>query len=173
MITIWESLLFFLPAFVANQCPGFLAGFLRLTGRSEWNLPISERWLGGHKTLPAYPAAIAGAIGTLYLERWMSGGVFYNYPDKELWLIGFVFGVGVVVGDQVKSFIKRLRKIPPGAKWRPWDQIDFVVGGLLAISLVFGWEVILTALILIPVTIALNPTVNRLGFLFHIKEVPH
>jgi hypothetical protein len=35
------------------------------------------------------------------------------------------------VADAVESFFKRQRGIPPGQRWFPCDQIDYIIGGCL------------------------------------------
>jgi CDP-2,3-bis-(O-geranylgeranyl)-sn-glycerol synthase len=55
-----------------------------------------------------------------------------------------------MVRDSVKSFFKRRRNVAPGHAWIPADQLDFVMGGLLALSfwVAFGWLDILCVLVL-------------------------
>jgi CDP-2,3-bis-(O-geranylgeranyl)-sn-glycerol synthase len=35
---------------------------------------------------------------------------------------------------RAKSFVKRRLRIPPGTRWIPWDQVDFVLGALILVS---------------------------------------
>jgi len=44
---------------------------------------------------------------------------------------GAWLGLGALLGDALKSFIKRQLDIAPGRPWRPFDQIDVIVGVLL------------------------------------------
>ncbi len=171
---IVDSLWFFLPALVGNQFPGFAVWIMAKCKRSHWNAPISERWFGKNKTWLAYPAAILGAAVTIYLQRgWkVSDLIDYNRPD--LWLIGTLFGFGIVAGDHLKSFFKRqFAKIPPGERWWPYDQLDFVVGGLLMVSPVLGSKVWMTGIVLVPIVILFNPFVNRIGYELGLRKVPY
>ena len=46
-------------------------------------------------------------------------------------ILGFMLGLGAILGDSVKSFFKRRTGREGGAPWVPFDQLDFVLGGLL------------------------------------------
>jgi len=57
---------------------------------------------------------------------------WYDYTTEPL-MLGVVFGIGALLGDAAKSFIKRLFRIRPGVSWLPFDQIDWIVGMFVAI----------------------------------------
>jgi CDP-2,3-bis-(O-geranylgeranyl)-sn-glycerol synthase len=101
---------------------------------SGWNRPISRRWLGDHKTVVGFLLGVTVAIATTLVQScigWREGLTQYDQ-----WLaLGLACGVGALGGDAFKSLIKRRFGIPPGKPWVPADQLDFVVGGLLALSL--------------------------------------
>jgi CDP-2,3-bis-(O-geranylgeranyl)-sn-glycerol synthase len=128
--------------------------------------------LGKNKTWPAYPAAVLGAALTVFFQRSVSSEC---WPDcgSNPWILGALFGAGIVAGDHIKSFFKRRIGIPPGERWWPFDQLDFVVGGLLAVSLLLGWKVWITAIAIVPFVLALNSTVNRLGYTLGLRKVPY
>lgn len=170
---VTTSLLFFLPAFVGNQFPGFAVWIMERCSRPYWNVPVSEKWLGKNKTWPAYPAAVLGAIGTIYLQRELGTQSLIDYSRGDLWLVGLLFGVGIIAGDHVKSFFKRRIPIPPGERFWPFDQLDFVVGGLAAVSLVLGKDIWATLIVIVPVVLVLNPFVNWLGFRLGLRKVPY
>ena len=50
--------------------------------------------------------------------------------------MGPLFGLGALLGDAIESFFKRQREVPSGESWFPFDQFDYIIGGLLASSLV-------------------------------------
>ncbi|MCA1818525.1 MAG: CDP-archaeol synthase, partial [Halobacteriales archaeon] len=99
----------------------------------------------------------------------------------------FLFGAAVdrfaLVGDAVKSYFKRRRGKEGGAQWVPFDQLDFVVSGLLAMfafswllpdgwvwhALTDDWVTLATLLILTPI---LHLLVNRVGYWLRLKSVP-
>jgi CDP-2,3-bis-(O-geranylgeranyl)-sn-glycerol synthase len=39
-----------------------------------------------------------------------------------------------MAGDSVKNFVWRRLRIPPGAPWIPFDQLDFVLGALVLVA---------------------------------------
>ena len=72
----------------------------------------------------------------------------------------------------LKSYFKRKLNIKPGKSWIPFDQLDFIIGGLLFISLVFTppTEIIIILLILTPF---LHITTNHIGYYLGIREVKY
>ncbi len=134
-----ETIWFFLPAFVANQCPGHGA---------RWNVPgqvpVSRLWLGENKTWAAYYMAALGSSLTFVLQQWASDwniayGWYVSSSLRESILIGALFGLGAVVGDHLKSFVKRRLGRAPGTMWWPFDQLDYVFGALLFVYPISGW----------------------------------
>ncbi len=111
---ILETIWLLLPAGVANTVPVFAAKY---NWFPAFNRPISQRFLGAHKTWRGVAAGIIfGSITGVLLGH---GAIF-----------GAILGAGALAGDAVKSFFKRLLKIAPGKPWPVFDQIDSVVGAL-------------------------------------------
>lgn len=167
---ILEALWFFVPAVAANQCPG-LAAKLDLPG----NRPVSTRWLGANKTWAAYYAAAFGATLAIYLQRLApmpEGFELLDYERPELWLVGLAFGLGTVLGDHAKSFVKRRFGIPPGDPWWPFDQLDYVVGSLLLVAPFSGWIGGERVATLVVTVLLLNPLVNGIGYRLKLRKVP-
>jgi CDP-2,3-bis-(O-geranylgeranyl)-sn-glycerol synthase len=83
----------------------------------------------------------------------------------------------------VKSFFKRRLGKEGGAPWFPFDQLDFVVFGLLGMALASplladgwtrqallgDWVVLATLIVLTPL---LHYLVNVVGYRLRLKEVP-
>ncbi|MBU0459709.1 MAG: CDP-archaeol synthase [Nanoarchaeota archaeon] len=164
---ILKALYFFLPAYFANMAPILLKGIPAL------NKPIHEKLLGKNKTWRGFVLAVL--IGTLifYLQK-----VAYQYGFTRLALIdyanfsvllGVLLGGGAIIGDLVESYFKRKNKIKPGERWVPWDQLDFVIGGLgLSLFLyVPPANVILILLLLSPL---LHILFNHLGYWLRIRK---
>lgn len=169
---IGDALWFFLPALVGNQFPGFAVWILARANRTHWNIPVSERWLGKNKTWLAYPAAVFGSVFTIYCQYLSGISGIIEYTRSDLWLVGVFFGTGVVVGDHAKSFFKRQwKKIPPGERWWPFDQLDFVFGALLFVTPAIGIRVWATAAVLIPVVLLFHPMGNRIGYHLGLRKV--
>lgn len=96
---------------------------------------------------------------------------------------GAVVGAMALVGDAVKSYFKRRRGKPRGAPWFPFDQLDFVVFGLLGMALAApvlpdGWvrEALLGDWLVLATIVVLTPLlhflVNVVGYWLKLKEVP-
>ncbi|MBU0535424.1 MAG: CDP-archaeol synthase, partial [Nanoarchaeota archaeon] len=85
-------------------------------------------------------------------------------------LPGFLLGFGAIFGDMFESMIKRQLNRPPGAKFIPWDQIDFVFGSLLFISLLYipSWKAILIIFLVTPFG---HIGMNHLAYYLKIKKV--
>ncbi len=100
-----------------------------------------------------------------------------------VFLFGFIVGFAALAGDAIESFLKRRTGRKRGAPWIPFDQLDFVVFGLLGalaaspllvdgwvVEAMFGDWIILTTLLV--GTPLLHLTVNRVGYWLKLKEVP-
>jgi len=160
-----EALWFYLPILGANQCPE-IARRLHLPGA---DVPVSARLLGANKTWAAYYACPIGAIAILYAQSLLPSvnvhvGII-NYRSPDLWLLGCALGLGVALGDHIKSLVKRHLGKPPGHPWWPWDQTDYVFGGcILAVPLIgwIGWEQF--AIMLVAAAFVINPIGNWIGY---------
>jgi CDP-2,3-bis-(O-geranylgeranyl)-sn-glycerol synthase len=122
-----DLLYFMAPAYAANMAPPLVRYW------PGWNRPISERWLGSHKTVVGFGAGVlAAVVVTLAQSRitWPGGLVAYDH-----WIaLGLRFGAGAMWGDAAKSFVKRRLGIAPGKPWIPLDQVDFVLGALILVG---------------------------------------
>ena len=155
---------FMLPAYCANMAPPFVR-FWR-----GWNRPISRRFLGDHKTVVGFVAGIAA--GMLATAAQYAINIPSPFIDYQHWLgLGLLFGIGAMTGDAIKSLVKRQLKIPPGARWMPFDQLDFVIG---AIVLVWPWARLhfLDVIVLFGLSFAADIVVNLLAFRCGIKDTP-
>ncbi|MFO1534138.1 MAG: CDP-2,3-bis-(O-geranylgeranyl)-sn-glycerol synthase [Thermoplasmatota archaeon] len=194
-LDILRALWLFLPAYAANMAPVFAAKLV-----PGWTAPIDggrmggdgERLLGPGKTWRGLAGGtlVGGLVALLlaYLAPWwgtmrdVDFGVGAVGPLRVL-LFGAVVGGMALVGDFVKSYFKRRRKIARGRSWFPFDQLDFVVFGLLGMTLAApllpagwvahrlldSWLTLATLLVLTPL---LHLLVNRVGYWLGLKEVP-
>ncbi len=128
------ALLFFLPAGVANMSP-VLANKLPVI--QDWNTPMDfgkswrgKRILGDNKRLRGIIfGTIVGGLTAVIVSKLNVNTVVTIDP---FW-VGCLLGFGALLGDAVESFFKRQRGIAPGLSWFPFDQSDYIVGGLLLI----------------------------------------
>lgn len=79
-------------------------------------------------------------------------------------------GAGALIGDMVKSGVKRFLHIAPGRPFFPWDQLDFILGATLFVLpiMTIPLEVFFTALLLTP---PLHLLVNVIAYWWGLKEV--
>jgi CDP-2,3-bis-(O-geranylgeranyl)-sn-glycerol synthase len=142
-----QALWLMLPAYVANMAPVFLVKLF-----PRWNRPIDggrvhrdgTRLLGDGKTWRgliggSIVAALFAMLQAHVLRFWDGLTDFGVTESGHFWaplLIGFAFGLGALVGDAVKSYLKRRSGRPRGAPWVGPDQLDFVFGGLLFAAVV-------------------------------------
>jgi CDP-2,3-bis-(O-geranylgeranyl)-sn-glycerol synthase len=127
MFRILQLAYLMLPIYLANMAAPFARHW------QGWNRPISQWWLGSHKTVVGFALGVAAAVEVTFVQsrvRWSGSLVSY---DQWL-LLGLSCGIGALGGDSIKSLIKRRLGIPPGQSWIPADQLDFIVGGLLVLT---------------------------------------
>ena len=98
------------PAYLGNMAAPFVKYW------KGWNRPISERWLGAHKTVAGFLLGVIVALGTAFLQSaidWKGSLVDYaNWPA-----LGLALGIGALGGDALKSLVKRARGLVEGDPW--------------------------------------------------------
>lgn len=164
---ILQSLYFFLPGYIANMAP-ILLRWIPFGGK-----PINSKLFGDHKTWRGLIVAVLVGGSVFWLQKilYVSGfqdWALIDYSDFPLWF-GFLQGAGVILGDLVKSYYKRKQGIKPGDPWWGWDQLDFVIGGL-----VLGFWVYVppagTVLVLLVLSPILHLLANNMGYLLRVKK---
>jgi CDP-2,3-bis-(O-geranylgeranyl)-sn-glycerol synthase len=177
IFTFVEALWIILPAYAAN-------GLVPLVGLRKGLHPIDGgrsfrggRILGDGKSwegliLGAVIGMVIGIVEMLafpYLP-WGASPVPLEIVAMTP-LLGFLIGLGAMVGDAVGSFIKRRIGLRRGDSAPILDQDDFVVGALVFASIVvtvsFGWLVLL--LILTPV---FHYIASFIGYKVKVKKTP-
>jgi CDP-2,3-bis-(O-geranylgeranyl)-sn-glycerol synthase len=175
---ILQALYFMLPAYCANMAPVFAAKILgsKFAYPLDFNLKFKgQPLLGKNKTWRGLIAAVLVATVIVYLQKisfysLLQGFCLIDYSLINVWVWGVLFGLGVILGDAVKSFFKRRANLKPGDKSLPWDQIDFL-GALILIHLVYqpSWLIILIIIIISPL---LPMAANWIGYKLKLKKVP-
>jgi len=175
---ILQALYFLLPAYCANMAPVFAT---KIFG-SKYNLPLDfgfkyqgQELLGKNKTWRGLLAGVIVGIATVYLQAYLFQFGFFksisviDYESADLFALGFLFGLGVILADAIKSFFKRRMNIKPGDKWFPWDQLDFS-GGLILILFIYlpPWYIFLLGLLISPF---LPLVANWIGYKLKLKKV--
>lgn len=201
------------PVLVAKLIPGWKApidgGRLGKDGKRLLGPGKTWRGLAGGTVLGAVTAVVvASLVPPLGMDGFFAGWDYgFNGFDgaplgsqdpcldtakcafddvSPLWavaLFGAVMGFMALAGDAVKSYFKRRTGRDRGKPWVPFDQLDFVVFGLLgmalasplladgwvAAALLDDWVVLATLIILTPL---LHYLVNVIGYVLKLKEVP-
>ena len=173
---ILSSFWFILPAYFANMAPVLVPDVL---GLRNVRLDLGKNWLdrrpilGNHKTL--HGLIVSVLLGSL------TGWVLLRVCESYAWSfcanvpsgakVGALLGLGAIVGDAVKSFFKRRFNHKPGSKWFPWDQIDFILGAFLVVSMIVRVNIQFLVFLVI-VTPILHKTVNWVGWKLGLKDVP-
>ena len=150
-----------LPAYSANMAPPFVKYW------HGWNRPINRMYLGDHKTVAGFTLGIAAGIVTACLQSFVECTSLWK---PENWFaVGLMMGASAMCGDAFKSFFKRKIGIVPGERWIPADQLDFVIGALIPVAMIFslGWSDILSILTF---TFVADIAVNHVSFYFGVRN---
>ena len=163
-----------LPAYFANMAPVIFKKIRLFDFPLDFNKKIKNKpILGKHKTFRGLIFGVAFAVGIAYLQFLLYGIEFFrsiSFLDYNSWLLlGFLIGFGALIGDSAKSFFKRRLGIKPGARFIPFDQIDFVFGALLFVSPFFAvsLEIFFASLIL---SFILHIIINHIAFYTGIRQ---
>lgn len=142
------ALWFFLPAGLANAAPVFAN---KIPYINKHNQPLDfgksfrgKRIFGDHKTFRGLIAGIVMAVIVLVLQKYLYTESSWiqtisqpvDYRHIHTLGLGMLFAIGALGFDAIKSFFKRQIGVQPGSTWFPFDQIDYIIGGLLLSSLV-------------------------------------
>jgi len=167
------AFLFFLPAGIANASP-VLANRIPLVRRFNTPIDFGKIWrgkriLGDNKTWRGliFGTLMAGAASILigYLADPQATEALRTFYT------GIAMGLGALVGDAVESFFKRQRGIPSGKSWFPFDQIDYIIGGLLFVYPIVQIPVVLMLAILV-IYFGLHLLFSYIGYLTGFKSTP-
>jgi CDP-2,3-bis-(O-geranylgeranyl)-sn-glycerol synthase len=157
-----QLLYLMLPVYLANMAPPFVKFW------HGWNPPISLGLLGSHKTVVGFAAGIVVAVAVTFVQARLQWKGSLLSPDH--WLAaGIAAGFGAMAGDSLKSFFKRRLRIGPGQRWMPFDQLDFIVGGLVALSFFVRLDWVDIASIC-AISFVGDVLVNQLSFHLGMKE---
>jgi CDP-2,3-bis-(O-geranylgeranyl)-sn-glycerol synthase len=95
----------------------------------------------------------------------------FDFSSINFIVYGFLSGMGALLGDAIKSFFKRRVNIKPGSTWFPFDQIDYIVGGIL-----FLMPLIMLTLVQYLITFfvwfGMHLISTYIGYLLKLKDKP-
>lgn len=156
-----------LPAGVANSVPVIAARYNILSALA---IPIDggSGLLGDNKTVRGFALGVIFGSITGFLQYILLGLEPFTQALSAA-ILGGLLGLGALLGDALKSFVKRRLRIAPGKPWRPFDQVDATIGALIVASLFIPltFQHIATAIILFGI---ISWVTSVVGFWLHIKK---
>lgn len=169
MLLILQALWFIFPAYAANAAPILIKGRRPLDFGKKLG---AQRLLGDGKTIEG----AAGGVLTGAISGLLQNALMPLLPG-ELGLVTFsmqlliLLSVGAIAGDMIGAFIKRRLGIPRGYPAPLLDQLDFLVGALIAASaaIAVSTSMVFVLLILTPI---IHIATNRISFAMKMKKVP-
>lgn len=169
---IWEHIIILaVVGGLANMAPVFVKSIPFLTapidGGKSWR---GKRLLGNNKTWRGAISSCVVGIGGMFLIAGISWAVWSSsIPILVSITVGFLIGLGTVIGDLFFSFVKRQLSIAPGRPFIPFDQIDWVIGSWLLYSIVIDTS-LMTLLILMFIIVPIHIATNVIGYFFGLKD---
>ncbi len=173
--TFVEAVWLMFPAYGANGLCMLAKGKRKIDGgRTFRNKPI----FGSGKTWEGLILGVVIAALIATFQMFMFPFLPWDLSPIPLDIIpmspflGFVIGLGAMVGDLGGSFIKRRLGIERGKPAPLLDQLDFIIGMFVFLAFVISikWEWVVILLILTPVV---HLIANGIAYLLRIKKVPY
>lgn len=173
---------FFAPAGVAN-IGAFFSGKLPILKRLSYPVDLKmkfrgKRILGDNKTFRGFICGTLLSIGIVYLQIFLFRNISFvresmllDYNSINPILFGTLSGFGALFGDSIKSFFKRQLNIPPGGSWFPFDQIDYIFGGIFFISFYIRLGY-LEYIALFLMWFLLHPLTTLIGYILKLRKSP-
>lgn len=180
--SLLSALWFFLPAGLANMSP-LLASKLPVI--RNWKVPLDfgksykgKRIFGENKTWRGLVTGMIAATIVIAFQKyyfthnlWALEHSVFDYRPGHVWLLGPLFGFGALLGDAVESFFKRRNHVEPGKSWFPFDQIDYILGGLIFAAPVVDLSLTLVVYVFVSY-FGLHLVVSYIGYLIGAKDKP-
>lgn len=178
LLVLW----FFLPAGLANAAPIFAAHVPQF---KAWSFPLDgyatfrgKRLLGDHKTVRGLLSGILVGIATTSLQVMLytylppvRTYITLDYTTINPVLFGILASLGALTGDALKSFFKRQLGIAPGKTWFPFDQLDYIFGGI-ALTYPYVHLSLSQYVLLVLAWFLLHPLATFFGYELQLKEAP-
>lgn len=166
------AVLFFLPAGLANMTPPIAN---KIPTLNKWKTPLDfgKKWhgkriLGDNKTWRGVVCAtLVGGVTAMVVGKLNANTVVTIHP----FVVGCLLGFGALAGDALESFIKRRMGMQPGKLWFPFDQIDYILSGLIVAVLIVELPV-WAALTILVVYFGLHIVTTYLGYLLKFRDHP-
>lgn len=168
--TVFQALWVVLPAYVANSVPVLVGGGPSIDGGKRFS--DGGRILGDGKTIRGFLIGLVAGFYVGYLQVNFLPLDLWIFPEEyqmiqAIWVVPLLLALGALLGDVVGSFIKRRWGLKSGESALGLDQLEFIVGALLLVSVVWTppLEITVTLLVLTPlIHLGLNFIGYKLGF---------
>ncbi len=162
---------YLVPLYISNSSPLIFYSKIpkKFNFPLDFNLEINKkRILGDGKTI--FGTLIGISFGTI------AGAIYFFISPINLIIpnylaLAFLLALGGVSGDIIESFFKRRIGLKRGESWIVFDQIDFILGGLILSLLLRIPEIEIIVFILI-LTLFAHPFSNWVAFKIKLKKVP-
>lgn len=164
-----------IPAYVPNSAAAVLGGGTPIDFGKKFC--DGRRIFGDGKTYRGFFGGVLCGILAGLIEIWARSTFNLTVFPQHTLLSVTLLASGALLGDLVKSFLKRRLGKERGESWFLADQYDLVIGSFVLILLIYPqwlfenitlpiavWIVILTPL--------LHRVVNIIGYYIGVKEVP-
>lgn len=171
---LFNAFWLFLPAGIANMTPPIAN---KISWLKNWQTPMDfgkswhgKRLLGPNKRWRGLVCGVVAAGITSSIQYAIVHGQENSLGYFVIaFLVGAIIGYGALLGDAVASFFKRQRGILSGQPWFVFDQIDYIIGGLLFAwpFLQITWAEAVTILVLY---FGLHLIISFIGFKLGFKE---
>lgn len=182
LIDLFNALWIFLPAGIANATP-VIASKMAFLNKLDKPMDFGksfrgQRIFGDHKTFRGLITGTIMAIVTFLLQQylyqnssWLQENLVLNYNEINPLLFGTLASLGALLGDAVKSFFKRRSNIKPGEPWFPFDQTDYIIGGLIfLLPYLAPFQYLFIQIFIVYFLLHLISTV--VGYLLKLKDKP-
>lgn len=167
-----ETLLFFLPAGASNMAPVFAS---KLPLLRRWNTPLDagrlwhgKRVFGPHKTWRGlFSGILLGTVVGILVQHYF----LIEYSLGIYITASIAMSAGALIGDAVESFFKRQRGVDSGKSWFPFDQTDYIIGGIIFVLPLYLLSPVFIACI-IGWYFGLHLLSSYIGYLLGLKDQP-
>jgi len=171
---ILQCVYFILPAYFSNMAPVLVKKIDFLKIPIDFGHKLNGKPLfGKSKTFRGLIFGIIFAIVITFIQFLLYEfgiGKTISLVDYSNWLIlGFLMGLGALLGDLIESFFKRRLNLEPGKPFIPFDQVDFILGALLLTYPIASLS-ISKIIIIISISFVLHIVVNHSAFYLKIRN---
>jgi len=170
--TIVQALWIVLPAYVANSVPVLVGGGPPMDGGKKFS--DGKRILGKGKTVRGFLIGLVTGFYVGYLQVDFLRFDIWIFPETypKVWIVPLLLALGALLGDLIGSFIKRRWGLKSGESAPGLDQLEFIVGALLLVSVFWipPLEIIVTLLVLTPL---IHLGLNFIGYKMGFKSEPY